>query len=279
MEKVILTPEQYESLPSISGTARILLSQAETQCLAIKEGEDILAYGVLSEPGYGEKKILNHIGLKYRDDAESLMALYVYIKEYCSSLNITRLICRYIDDIDGVNYIHRLMTFLPGTPLMLNGHRIIYNMNGTDIEKVIKAHSAIIKLLPFVKNSADVKGHSYNKFYEQLRKIGRAPHTIMKDDINDRYFEYRSEIVGFMNALRVGEDYMVMADSYVTSKEVRSYAFPAMLTSLLKAIDEDFKNTGKLVIQIYEEPVYRGTISMLGKPDSEDMIFEYVLTF
>ena len=279
MEKVILSKGEMAGLSSLPPTVERLIELEGTVCLAIKNGDRLLSYAILSEPGYGEKRILNHIYVASSDDTASLLSLYVYIKEYCSGIGLGRLICRFIDKIEGVNAAHRLMELLPQKPLLLNGHRLVYDMTKTSVEEILGAHSDIKKLLPFVKSSASVKGQQYNKFYEQLRKLSRAPYTVTKDEENDRYFEYRNQIIGFMNALRAGSEFLVMADSFVIERDMRTYAFPAMLASLLNAVDEDFKKTGRLVVQVYEEPVYRGTISMLGNPTEEELIFEYVMMF
>lgn len=279
MEKVILSSEETFYIEEFPSTVRQLLTLDETVCLAIKDGGQVKSFAVLSNPGYGEKRILNHIGLAIDEDIQSLMALYIHLRDYCTGLGLSRLICRFIDKLEGVNAAHRLMELLPQKPLLLNGHRLVYDMTQTSVDAILNSHSDIKNLLPFVKGPDGLKGLQYNKFYEELRKMGRAPYTVTKDDEHDRYFEYQSKIIGFMNALRTGSEFLVMADSFVLAREMRSYAFPAMLASLLNAVDEEFKRTGRLVVQVYEEPIYRGTVAMLGAPNEEELIFEYVMMF
>lgn len=277
MEKIIFTHEEYNSLPGLSPAAKKLIDLEGTEVLGIKEGKNLLAYAVLSAPAYGEKRILNHIYLSDAEDKESLWALHSFIGEYCKDINLNMIICRFIDAAYGVNSIHALMKQLPQRPLLLNGHRMVYDMKKIKVSKILKDHPDIKKLLPFVKDSSHVTGNQYNSFYERFKKIGRAPSAVTKDEKYDRYFEYKDKIIGYINGFRVGDGTLIITESYVPPKNMLSYAFPAMLYSLLDIMDDNFKKTGSLVVQTSEEPVYRGIVSMLGSPESEELIFEYIM--
>ena len=76
MEKIILTHEEYNSLAELPPTTEKLLQLEETEVLGIKDGEKLLAYAVLSNPGYGEKRLLNHIYVSDPQDSDSLTQLY-----------------------------------------------------------------------------------------------------------------------------------------------------------------------------------------------------------
>lgn len=279
MEERILTKIETENLPGLPPTTEKLLELEETEVLGIKDGEKLLAYAVLSNPGYGEKRLLNHIYVSDPQDSDSLTQLYSYIKQYCLDIELNRLICRYIDTKAGVNSVHALMMHLPQKPLLLNGHRLVYDMKNAGAGGILAAHPNIKSLLPFVKDSSYVSGPKYNKFFEELRKVGRAPTTITSDTKHDRFFEYRGKIIGYLNGFRAGINTLIITESYVSEKSMQGYALPAMIASLLELMDDEYKKTGSLIVQAYEEPVYRGVLTMLGKPEVDELIFEYVMMF
>lgn len=279
IKKTILKDKECEKLPGLPPTAQKLVALEDTEVLGIKKGRNLLAYAVLSNPGYGEKRMLNHIYVNDTENTDILINLYAYIGEYCIDLDLDRIICRFIDTQDNLNIVHGLMMSLPQRPLLLNGHRMVYEMENTNAKELLDSHPAIKKILPYVKNKKDVEGLKYNRFYEELKRNGRIISAVTKDDGHDRYFEYEDKVIGYLNGFRTGKDNLIITDYYISDKKVQGYAFPAMLISLFGVTGEEFNKTGNLILQLYEEPVYRGIVNMLGTPKTDELIFEYVMMF
>lgn len=186
-----------------------------------------------------------------------------------------RLFARFVESKEEILFSHEIITKAGYFPVLLNGHHLEYDLNSINKERLLVLRKKLGESYKNVLDFSHVSKEEHRKFYEKLSRIHRAPIRFSSSKEFNRYYKTVDGLVGYLAALKTTDGEYISPESIVISPKDINVAYPGMIVSLLLTL-KMLDDAKRITFQFTDEGFYNGILNILGDPDVNKLIFEYV---
>lgn len=231
---------------------------------------------VTAADDFKDEYVLHYLAPRPGYGIAEVEALLTFLEETCKRLGMDSLVCSLCGSFEELIDIHKLLKERKYGPIVLNGHRLVYQKAYLEQSPFFSQMSKIEPLLQYVKTYNELSKKQIEKFSSAMKRSGKAASLTMPDTVFGRFFVENDEITGMLDMREISPKVLFISDIVTHSTQNARLALPAMLGSALQAVQMLMDDKTVLILQIYSDNLYGSFKSIFGEADAEELIFEYI---
>lgn len=276
MEIKVVKLSKEQSRKALPARVYGLIEQSDCRIFVALEENVMMGIAVvtMSDKSRGDY-VINHIALVGSDEIIVIEELLKYIENACRNFGAENMVCRMTGDMEYLSIMNDVFLKNDYSLDYAKGHHMIYHM-GTIKNTLF--FSKLEQLKPIMKN---VKCYNeldillLSQFNKKMKNTRININNYSPDLVFAQYYVKDDDIKGFMDFKEVDEGVLLLTDSYVESDIKDKYVAPAMIASAINVTNSFLPDDAELILQTYTEGMFAGLEACFGKPEIDELIYEY----
>lgn len=231
---------------------------------------------VTSESDFKDEYVLNYLAPRPGYGIDVVDGLLEFVEDTCKKLGMDSLVCSLCGSFEELIELHKLLKGKKYLPVVLNGHRLVYQKVYLEQSAFFSQISKVEPLLNYVKTYNELDKKQIEKLSTAIKRTGRMTGFTRPDLVFGRYFVEDGDITGVFDMQEISPRVLFVSDIFTHSTKNSKLALPAMLGSALLATKMLMDEETVLILQIYSDNLYGSFKSVFGEADSDEIIFEYI---
>ena len=236
----------------------------DTRIYAAIDGNKIKAAAVMSaSESIYEGYVINHITLCGDENLDTFNLLMDYIEAECKEVG-AKMICARMLLEEDCESIKPFLYARDYDDLSSHGMYLCYKVS--DILNTLFA-SKLDTMKPLLKNVKCYNELTRNEvaiFRRKLEDLDAELEFNMPDLVFGRFYMLNGEIVGYMDTKELKPGQLYLDSTYIEENEKTKYALPAMIASLMMALEALMGDEATISMQILNPHLLKGVRAMYG---------------